>query len=1202
MRLRCKVLLAAVLAATLLALSSSAPAKTAGYCLECHAARYPQDSGMPGVGLDRSVYLAKLEPCPGLRARAEDTYFTESRMVKIREMLRTMNREGWNTDSLETRVGNTGEAFSQLKNRNLQSVEEFSGEASSLRSALQKVYDQTVHARAESDRRWLIGIGALCFLGLFILLGVGFQKLSRMGKIGLLLLLMNGTLLLSACSPAPSEPAKKSAAQESLEQSLSVATRAAGRVEEGFHQSILVAQLARDWSQVDPSAAEKAFHLAWKMAIAGTEESVKLRSFQERISRWPDRSAAVKEKVDYDTVLDLRDESRNADSRSWGLRAVAEEWLRANEKNGRQALEFATQKAMEIKDPEIRDRDFMSLAEAWNPIDENRGSEVSHFITDPFWKSLSLTRLALSGRSRDKAGNLLREAWKTAQSVQPGYSRAQVRMRIAATAARIFPGDKKYWAEQAMADILKLENPKLKEAALGEMILLWGAVDGEMAEGWAEGMAPEQAEARAYAFLSLSLRPGISPEKTKALMQKTLEAAMRIPDSFESQKIMSLIGKGLVKVDPQAALLLLPQIADPFFRSEILEQMAELFSSANPRKALELAEKIPVEAWRARVTTRIIGQGAEKDRQKVLSLYRETLQAAQTIPDPYARALTLLELGKEWGGLERGKESAVWEMALKAGEGISNPPDRAEILEILAADWKSSDPARAQALAGRTEASVIGVRKTLAEVRLWAKTDPARAQRWAEAIPPSFPYEKGQALKEVASNWKKFQPKPALSMMDKALQQVFSMPEGGKKRKLLRDLIAEAASLDPDLTLRWIGRVPESSSRDLLYKEAGNSWAGEEPMKAMKAAEEISESSLRLSLIQKAAESAAKKPAQGKTEEPLYAALASWGRGREAAKREERQAVPFYQKALEEIERLKDRREKAYLLGGLAGDWAGIDEKQARQVAEKIGAEEFGEPYSYALLQIAAQYRKWSRKEAEASFAQTLSAAEKISGPYLRAQRLLQVAQEWKTINPGKGKEVLARALEEAGKSGTVPQDSILLQVLLTQAGWQPGESVSTAKNANSPAMRARVLLEGAKVLKAESIDEKIKSLEKALLLAQREKNYRLMAEVAVSWFSLVPQKGLEIQGQVEPRDLRVRTLRRMAHSTVFPLEREGRRLLDQASEDASKAEGTTEKLQLLREIASDWAAIDKERAKATYLKAYQIAEREFLSNPQLRD
>jgi uncharacterized lipoprotein YehR (DUF1307 family) len=61
----------------------------------------------------------------------------------------------------------------------------------------------------------------------------------------------------------------------------------------------------------------------------------------------------------------------------------------------------------------------------------------------------------------------------------------------------------------------------------------------------------------------------------------------------------------------------------------------------------------------------------------------------------------------------------------------------------------------------------------------------------------------------------------------------------------------------------------------------------------------------------------------------------------------------------------------------------------------------------------------------------------------------------------------------------------------------------------------------------------------------------------------------------------------------------EVRRLLDQAADEAARIEGTKEKIQLLKEVASDMAGIDRERAKATYLKAYQIAEKEFLTRPR---
>jgi len=35
-----------------------------------------------------------------------------------------------------------------------------------------------------------------------------------------------------------------------------------------------------------------------------------------------------------------------------------------------------------------------------------------------------------------------------------------------------------------------------------------------------------------------------------------------------------------------------------------------------------------------------------------------------------------------------------------------------------------------------------------------------------------------------------------------------------------------------------------------------------------------------------------------------------------------------------------------------------------------------------------------------------------------------------------------------------------------------------------------------------------------------------------------------------------------------------------------------------LKEIGHDWAGMDKERAKTTYLKAYQILKREYLTSP----
>jgi hypothetical protein len=416
-------------------------------------------------------------------------------------------------------------------------------------------------------------------------------------------------------------------------------------------------------------------------------------------------------------------------------------------------------------------------------------------------------------------------------------------------------------------------------------------------------------------------------------------------------------------------------------------------------------------------------------------------------------------------------------------------------------------------------------------------------------------------------------------------------------------LIVEAASLDKEWTLTKIRPLPDRQIRDLLFKEAGTLWAREDPLQALKAAREISEGSLRLALYQKVAEGAAQKLDQGKTEEAkpaLLSALIAWGEGREKAKREELQAVPFFERALEEIGKVKDPLEKFYLLSALTAEWAPIDEQKALKVAEKIPSKEFSEPFSYALLRVGSQFKKWNRKEAEAVFQKILLATDSLSDTSIRAQRLLELAQQWGVINQEEGKEVLIKAEREA-RSISPPDKAtpILAQILQTEVTWEPENSLAISRNAGSSSLQVKVLLEGARVLRGKSLEEDVKALEKGLQFAQKEKNFRLLGEVAAAWYSLAPKKGLEILGQVESKEIRVSALRQMAGPNGSKPGEEARRLLDQAADEALSVEGPTQKIRLLKEIGHDWLRIDKERAKATYLKAYQIFEKEYLTFPK---
>lgn len=194
-------------------------------------------------------------------------------------------------------------------------------------------------------------------------------------------------------------------------------------------------------------------------------------------------------------------------------------------------------------------------------------------------------------------------------------------------------------------------------------------------------------------------------------------------------------------------------------------------------------------------------------------------------------------------------------------------------------------------------------------------------------------------------------------------------------------------------------------------------------------------------------------------------------------------------------------------------------------------------------------------------------------------------------------------AEDEARKSISLPgrDEKILTDIFLTQARLDPTGVLFQGWKAASPSIQARVFLETAKALQKASVEENIKILEKTLQSAKKKKNARLTADIAMAWFSLEPAKGLEVLAQVEPKEIRVHTLRQMAWQSIsLRKEREeGRHLLDRATREALGIDGLGEKIKLLREIARDWTGSDKERAQATYLKAYQLAEKAQFISPK---
>ncbi|HSB04790.1 MAG TPA: hypothetical protein VLK23_06300 [Thermodesulfobacteriota bacterium] len=1178
--------------------SSPAFAKTAGYCLECHPKKFIETfyhHFEQSNGDSRNVYQMKLDPCPGLRSLSEELFFTESRIVKLNQILRTLEQDGWSTDGLKKGVAESAGSFSELKEYEKVSIQQFTREASAIRTVLQKVYDRTLQSRGETSRRCLIGLGALFFLGLLILIGLGYRKLGRMGRSLLVSFVIGGMFSLTACTPSPSER-EKSPGQERLEQSLSLATEITRQMEETFNQSCLLAEMSREWSKMEPASAKRGFQLAWHLSMAAREKAGEIKPLKELALQWTDRSKASKEKIDSDTVLDLRDELWNSEGRTWALRTIAEEWVQVNPKAGRSALELATKEALAMEDLEVRDRELKSISEAWAGIDEIRSLEVSHFIKDPFLKALTLARVALSVNGKDKGGNLLREAWQVAESIPPSYSQSKAMIQVSVTAAKLFPQEKNTWMDRVLLRIQNLKPEQLKAFALQGLVFHWVSLDIEQAKRLAMEIPPAYPEERAYALIHLAKNKGNSKVKALTLLKEVSAEMVKISDPFIAQKVKGLIAKELAIIEPREAFQILPQIEDPFYRSEILGALALRISSTDKRKALELAERIPLEFFRIQSAVAIIRQWMDREQERVNALHQEAFQAATTIADPYSRALILIELGKSWGRIDRRKELKLLEMALGSAEKISSPWMKAESIEALSEAMKNSDKARAQALIDGMEPSVFRSRKSLEEVRRWAPVDPEKAKQLAEAFPPHFPMEKAMAFKEAAGGFKKGQPLLAFDLCWRAIDQVLMLPEEHKGRKLLSSLVTEAARLNKEGTLQRLLQISKSDTRDILLKEAGSFWAQEDPSFALKAAGEILEGSLRFVLYQKIAAHEAKKlsrPGKSGTEQPVSLAFSQWGLGREKAKKDESQAVPYYEKTLQEIKKMKDLKERSYLLGGLAAEWATVDEEKALKIAEEVPSE-FSESLSFSLLQIGIQLKKWNRKGAEALFQKAVSSAVQIRDHRLRGRRLFQIGHQWQGIDKGKGKEVLIMAENEVRKSVSSPEkgDPLLTEVLVARLRTDPQSLLKIFQNTDPPVLRAKVFLEQGKIETKEVLEENIKTLEKAFQYAQKTKQPRLLREAALAWYALDPDRGIEMTGQIESREIRVKTLCQMARRNGPLREEESKHLLERTFQEAILIPGLTERIKALKAIAETGMVVDKEQAKAIYQMTYRMIEK----------
>jgi hypothetical protein len=656
--------------------------------------------------------------------------------------------------------------------------------------------------------------------------------------------------------------------------------------------------------------------------------------------------------------------------------------------------------------------------------------------------------------------------------------------------------------------------------------------------------------------------------------------------------------------EPQKGMALIPQLNDPYDRSRILTQIASREGAQDKAKGQAVADKIPLEAFRQTAIVEGIDRWVDQERDRFRRLGYEALQAAASISDPYERIFRLIEIGKtgEIGDGQTTSEAFI--MAWKSLGEISSPWKKTAACQALAENWKRVDPERARAVLREIDPAVIRLQAFIGEIRLWAAVDPDRARQMAEEIPDAYPMEKASALKEAALAGKHSQKGAAWESLEKCLQLVLPLPSAGTGRvKFLATVVAEMARMDGERTSRMLEKIPEEA-RDTLLVEAAKAWIQENSpdglRRALASAYQISRSSLRLMLLRGIADAAPRATGSIQSNPSISPALAGiffWGMGREQGKKEELEAVPFFEKARQLFAQVKGEKERAFLTSALAADWARIDEEKALQVIERT-TQPFAEPYSYGLLQVANQLMRWNRKEAQQIFAKALAASGKITDSSLRIWRKGEIGEQWWEIDEKKGKELLAAAREEAER--LLPRGSrkneILEEILLTWCNWEPQSSLAIVASISEPQVRAAILTAG-KRIESKRMGETEKKLNAALQFAEKEQNLPLQGKVAAVWYALDPARGSEIVREISSPEVRSETWKNIALRDQRVPREEVNRLLGLAFQEAKKIKDETRKLLFLKNIARDWAKIEPDQAQKIYRQTYRVAEEAFAFN-----
>lgn len=1147
-------------------------------CQECHSQKFLRQhfSGFPeDIYNFQSIYQAQADPCPGIQTLATELFLAESRLQKLAEIVHSPPKDNLWPNDLKRKIYEVAGDYAYFKSKKISSGGEFAKEISSLRSSLNQVYERIWQIREENNKRWLIGIGSLIFLVFLAICWIGLQKVSRWGKISGLLIFIIASFSWISCLQKSGE-IKKSPAEQQLQQTIAILNKRGQEFAESTQRVFLLITLAKNLTEIDGQGARQTWDLAWNLATSLAEhnrELIALEELTQSLSRSDLSSAQIRKA----SLWELQEKIRQLRHWVFPMRVVAEEWLLVDQKEGRRALAKVTERVLSWPAGENRDRELKALGEVWSEVEKEKALKLVYEIKDPFGRAFALARLAGQFSEKERAQALLKKAAQEITLLSPPFRQVQSQVRLAAIAAQIDLQKGRKWAEQAFLKIKELPEKQLQSWALQEMIRRWALWQPSQAEEWIGKIPVDFSESHAYSYLSLAQNNSLPAPSRLKFLRQALRASKEIVDPWERQKLESMILPKMYILDKGEALRNLGQVKDPLWRSAIEHKILREYAHLNKNQALPLAQNIPCLEFRLPLIIELMKELIPAQREELLKLYQETFQVAAQIWQPDQRSQVLIELAEKWGRLDRKAQSACLQEAEKSMSQISSPWKKAETLRSLSQSWKNIDHLKSINLFEKIDPSAHQAQKLLEEIRLWGKLNPQKAADLAKAIPAGFPFEKTQAYKELAVLLKKDNPAQAWAYLEAAVQEIIPLAADKRVFPLLGQLINEAVNQDRKKIHELISKIPERNLRDLAWRELAKALLKNKAIpdlkEALQIAAQISDSSLSLELLAKMA-SILNEKKLAESSEPALLALYYWSINKE--------------KAEKVILTIPEASLRSRLLAALAVSWAPINEEKALQIAEKISAE-YPEAYSYALLKVGEQLRKWHRNKGESVLRQAGAAAEKIFDPTLKTERIHRLIQEIHFLNPTLAQALLQKTRKE------IPSAKDLF--LFTLIEWNPELVREAVKEASQPYLQGQLLLKGAEILYQRRWAEYLKILETIWQIARERKNSRLLGQIGAVWVLSDNEKGWTALREIESPEERVKILIAITEENKsLPVEK-AKNILEQAEAEALQIGEANKKIKLLLEIGTAWKYYNKQKSREIFYHAQQVAGQVGLSH-----